>query len=168
MAAPAGNQFWKLRSEHGRDKLFETPEKLWEAACEYFQWCDDNPWIKVEQLKKPSAEYDKDGNFVKMHVIAELPTARPYTLKGLCLYCDASEQFWRTFKASSASEDFLAVIIRIEEVIYTQKFEGAAVGAFNPNLIARDLGLADKKEHSGKLSIEQITGMRVVSSDKPQ
>ena len=22
MAAPVGNQFWKLRSKHGRDKLF--------------------------------------------------------------------------------------------------------------------------------------------------
>ena len=38
MAAPKGNQFWMLRSKHGRDKLFATPEALWEAACEYFQW----------------------------------------------------------------------------------------------------------------------------------
>lgn len=42
MAAPKGNQFWMLRSKHGRDKLFATPEALWEAACEYFQWCDEN------------------------------------------------------------------------------------------------------------------------------
>ena len=41
MAAPKGNQFWMLRSKHGRDKLFATPEALWEAACEYFQWCDE-------------------------------------------------------------------------------------------------------------------------------
>lgn len=26
MAAPKGNQFWMLRSKHGRDKLFATPE----------------------------------------------------------------------------------------------------------------------------------------------
>ena len=29
MAAPKGNQFWMLRSKHGRDKLFATPEALW-------------------------------------------------------------------------------------------------------------------------------------------
>lgn len=41
-----GNQFWKRRSKHGRDKLFKTPDVLWEAACEYFQWCDDNPLLE--------------------------------------------------------------------------------------------------------------------------
>ncbi|MFC0183379.1 terminase small subunit [Pseudarcicella hirudinis] len=40
---------------------------------------------------------------------------------------------------------FLEVITRIEEIVYVQKFEGAAVGAFNANIIARDLGLADKQ-----------------------
>jgi hypothetical protein len=30
--------------------------------------------------------------------------------------------------------------------MYAQKFEGAASGAFNANIIARDLGLADKTE----------------------
>lgn len=28
MGAPKGNQFWKLRSKHGRDKLFSSPEIL--------------------------------------------------------------------------------------------------------------------------------------------
>ena len=55
MAAPKGNQFWMLRSKHGRDKLFATPEALWEAACEYFQWCDENPCLldakKVKEQK---------------------------------------------------------------------------------------------------------------------
>ena len=48
MAAPKGNQFWKLHSKHGRDTLFSTPDLMWEAACEYFQWCDDNPWRVVK------------------------------------------------------------------------------------------------------------------------
>lgn len=43
-----GNQFWKLRSKHGRDTLFSTPEKLWEAACEYFEWATDNHYQKQE------------------------------------------------------------------------------------------------------------------------
>lgn len=37
-----------------------------------------------------------------------------------------------------------------EEIIRRQKFEGAAADLFNPNIIARDLGLADKSELTGK------------------
>lgn len=43
MAAPLNNQFWKARATCGRDKLFSSPDTLWDAACEYFQWCHDNP-----------------------------------------------------------------------------------------------------------------------------
>lgn len=51
MPAPEGNQFWKLRSKHGRDKLFATPELLWEEACNYFEWCDENPIITHDVVK---------------------------------------------------------------------------------------------------------------------
>ena len=38
------------------------------------------------------------------------------------------------------------MLFRSEETIETQQFEGACVGAFNANIIARKLGLADKQE----------------------
>lgn len=135
MAAPKGNQFWKLRSKHGREKIFTTPEILWEAATEYFAWCDKHPWMRSEAVK----------GGVNSGKVVEAPVSRPYTLTGLCLYLDVSSNYFRNFKGE-ASEEFMTVITRIEEIIYTQKFEGAAVGAFNANIIARDLGLADKKE----------------------
>lgn len=135
MAAPKGNQFWKIRSKHGREKLFATPALLWEAVQEYFEWCDDHPWNKKEAVKGG----DLAGT------VMDVPTERPYTLSGLCLYLDASERYWGMFR-SSANEDFLRVITRTEEIIRTQKFEGAAVGAFNANIISRDLGLTDKQE----------------------
>ena len=138
MAAPLENQFWKQRSKHGRDKLFATPHLLWQAAEQYFQWCDENPWQRHDYVGK-----DADEVWRK--------TARPYTLSGFCLYISASESYWRQFrKQENLSEDFLSVITRIESIIDTQQFEGAAVGAFNANIIARKLGLADKAEHTGK------------------
>lgn len=132
MGAPEGNQFWKLRSRHGAHKLFETPELMWEAACEYFQWCDENP-IEVNDFRGKDAE----------EVI--LKKDRPYTLHGLCLYMDVSTGYFREFK-KDCTKDFVSVVTRIEETIYDQKFTGASVGLFNHNIIARDLGLADKKE----------------------
>jgi hypothetical protein len=144
MSAPLGNQFWKLRSKHGRDKLFETPELMWEAACEYFQWCHDNPWYKREQVKMPGKGYtDSEGEYHPPELITEIPTERPLTLTGLCLYLDCNSAYFRQFK-TTCSNDFSTIISRIEDTIYTQKFEGAAVGTFNANIIARDLGLHDK------------------------
>lgn len=116
--------------------LFASPTLLWESACEYFEWCDTNPWMKKDWVGKDATEVDR-------------PNARPYTMSGLCLFLDCSDSYFREFKSNppkGSTEDFLTVITRIEQTIYTQKFEGAVVGAFNANIIARDLGLVDKKE----------------------
>lgn len=132
MAAPVGNEFWKMRSKHGRDKLFESPDLLWEAACEYFQWCENNPLIEVDYRGKDAVQ-------------VALPKMRPFTMQGLCLYLDCNTGYFRDFKAAK-HEGFSPILTRIEETVYNQKFVGAASGFLNPNIIARDLGLADKKE----------------------
>jgi hypothetical protein len=137
MPAPKKNQFWKMRSQHGRKRLFASPKLLMEAAEEYFTWSDKNPWYKNEAIKSG----ENAGKIIKV------PTSRPYTLSGFCLYLNASESYWREFrKNENLSEGFLSIITRIEEIIRTQKFEGAAIGAFNANIIARDLGLKEKTD----------------------
>lgn len=143
MSAPVGNKFWQQRAKHGRDKLFATPELLLEAAEEYFEWCDNNPWYKNEAIK--SGELAGE--------IMKVPTARPYTLSGFWLYVEASDDWWRNFKAgldTKTDEDFLRVVKFIEHTIYTQKFEGAAVGAFNASIIQRDLGLREATDVTTK------------------
>jgi len=151
MAAPKGNRFWELRSKHGRDRLFATPALLWGAAVEYFTWCQSNPWHKVEQLKKPTTTKDSKGR-TKLHTVVEIPTERPFTYAGLCNYLGCSSNYFSDFKANIKKSDpddeqgFTEILTRIDQVMYQQKFEGAAVGAFNASIIARDLGLADKKE----------------------
>ena len=132
MAAPANNQFWKLRSKHGRDKIFETPDLLWEAACEYFEHTDERKWVKKDWVGKNADKVERESQ-------------TPYTIGGLCLYLDCSREWWTKFRAEKR-EDFLPIVTRIDEIIYTQKFEGAAVGAFNANIIARDLGLKEQSD----------------------
>lgn len=143
MSAPSGNQFWKLRSKHGRDKLFESPEAMWEAACEYFEWCEENPFKESKAMVVSNGQ--NSGSSIE---IAELPLKRPFTLMGLCLYMDCSSAYFRNFKNQERAkqEDFSSVIEKIEETIYNQKFEGAAAGFFNANIIARDLGLRDNTD----------------------
>ncbi len=136
MAAPSGNQFWKIRSNHGRKKLFETPELLWESAIEYFQWCDDNPWSSEEISQSDKGSYTKSK-----------PTQRPYSRKGWWIYIGCSESWLSEFK-KTASKDFLEVIERVEYCIDTNQWEGATVGAFNANIIARTLGLKEQTENT--------------------
>lgn len=131
MAAPKGNNFWKLRSKHGRDRIIQSPEILEEAANEYFQWCIDNPIIQKDYR-------GKDAEMVYL----EHP--RVFQKDAFALFCGLAQ--WRTIEELKAvSKDFMQVVTRIEQAIKTQKFEHAAVGMFNSNIIARDLGLADKQ-----------------------
>ncbi|MGH1520546.1 terminase small subunit [Chryseobacterium sp. JK1] len=139
MGAPKGNQFWKLRSKHGRDKIFTSPDILWEEACKYFEWNEKNPLIEVDYK-------GKDAYRVELYKI------QAFSLHGLCLFLGVNTAYFRQFKQGldknneNSENDFSTVITRIEETIYHQKFVGAAAGLLSPNIIARDLGLVDKKE----------------------
>ena len=140
MAAPKNNEFWKLRSKHGRDKIFATPEIMKDAADEYFQHQSQQQWVKTDFRGKESQ-------------MVEIPTSSPFTLTGLCIFLGVNTVYFNQFE-KECSEDFSKVIMYIREVIYTQKFEGAAVGAYNANIIARDLGLVDKKDVTEKTVVE--------------
>lgn len=139
MAAPKGNQFWKQRSSHGRKPIFSSQDQLWDAAQEYFQWVEDNPLFET-QYKQSHGE----------PIPVSIPKMRAMTEGGLCIFLDISVACWEDYKTK---EDFSEVTTRICNVIRTQKFTGAASEFFNPNIIARDLGLSDKKELDGKIGI---------------
>lgn len=139
MAAPTGNEYYKLRTKDGRDKIFKTPKNLLDVCNEYFEWCVANP------LKEQVAFHNRGeityGNLSKM---------RPFTLEGLCNYIDISID---AFNLYEKREGFIGVTKRIRQIINNQQFEGAAAGFLNPNIIARKLGLTDKSEV--KVSQEQ-------------
>lgn len=142
MTAPLGNQFWKARSKHGRDKIFKTPDQLWDAACEYFQWVEDNPLVE-----------DKVFTFQGEAFHEPVQKMRAMTIEGLCLFLHVNSEYFNKFvknidTESEEGQDFCRVITTIKETIRTQKFAGAAAEMLNPNIIARDLGLADKKDLS--------------------
>ena len=127
MAAPAGNQFWKLRSKHGRDLIFSSPTVLWEACCEYFEATERRVWTKKDWVGKDAKEVNRD-------------TTPPFTLKTLYIFLDTNAQTWSEYRKR---DGFAEICTRVENIIYAQKFEGAAVGAYNHAIIARDLGLRD-------------------------
>lgn len=132
-----GNKFWNRRSKHGRDKLFASPELMWEAACEYFKWADENPLIEYKPMNTP------DG--IEMQ---EIPKMRVYTLQALCLYMGVNTAYFRLFKNQQreGAEAYLKVISDIEDVIYNQKFEGASATLLSPSFIGKDIGLKERTD----------------------
>lgn len=137
MVAPVGNKFWLARSSHGRNPKFDNPEVLRNACYEYFEWCENNP-LYEEKLFHAQGIITKD-TVTKM---------RAMTLSGLCLFIDIDLGTWDNYRKN---QDFFRVTKEIEQIIYNQKFSGAAADLLNANIIARDLGLADKQqnEHTG-------------------
>lgn len=133
MAAPKGNRFWEARSRHGSNPKY-TPKKLWEAAIDYFNWVADNP-LREAVVYKGRVSTGKGK-----------PFQRPMTEGGFCIFADISVSTWDVYKHK---DDYQEVTSKIVEVIRNQKLEGAMVGFFKENIIARDLGLADKAEHTG-------------------
>ena len=137
MGAPKGNQYWKLRSKHGRDRIITSPEILADSADEYFQWCIDNPIFEVD--------YKSAGRELQR---VELPHPRAFKKNELARFCHLAQ--WRSIEelmeVEGLGKDFSQVITRIEGIIADQKYDYAVVGMFNSNIVARDLGLSDKKE----------------------
>ena len=135
MSAPVGNRFWEARSSHGRKPIFEAPDALWEASSEYFEWTEVNPLYE-----------DKIVTYEGVATHEPMAKMRAMTISGLCLFLDISRRTWDDYKVR---KDFIPVCERVEQVIRDQKFGGAAANLLNANIIARDLGLADRSEHTG-------------------
>lgn len=146
MAPPIGNQFWKARSKHGRDRLFASADLLWEACCEYFEWVEANPLWEMKA-------------FAYQGVVTQepVPKMRAMTLDGLCLFLDIEYETWRTWR--NEKNDYSVIVAKADKVIRDQKFAGAAADLLNANIIARDLGLAEKQEteHSGSIQINDMS-----------
>lgn len=145
--------FWKKAQPGGiTPKVYETPEALWQAACEAFDWLTNHP-LKEEQLFHYKGAI-KSSYARKM---------RPFTWQAVALLMGLH---FKGLKGYWERPEFVETMEFIEDVIRTQKFEGAASGFLNASLIARDLGLADKSELSGPnggpLQVEESSARDVI------
>lgn len=147
MGAPKGNQFWKLADPAclGRPLNFKSPKDLWDQSKEYFEECDNNPLEVSEVTTTEKGVFSK----IKLHKV-------PYTWEGLYVFLGISH-----LDDYKKKDDFSGIITHIGNVIRNQKYSGAASGLFNANIIARDLGLSDKRELNGSVEVKTITGMTI-------
>lgn len=127
-------QYWQRRPD--KTRVFATPEDLCEAAAEAFTWLHTHP-------KRKQVLFHHKGSVTRTYETLE----RPFTKNAVAMCMGISVQCLDGYRTREGFEDAMAWV---DGVIYTQKFEGAAVGTLNANFIARDLGMADRSELTGK------------------
>jgi hypothetical protein len=126
VAAPKGNQYWKLAHDWKKPKSYQ-PDELLDKAQEYAFWCEKNPLYETKVF----------GTGIRMKVAK----MRAMTIQGFCLFANIAS---KTFFEYEKEEAYCNVTARIRELFYSQKFEGASADLLNHNIIARELGLTDK------------------------
>ena len=129
MAAPLGNQYYKLRATDGAPRKYDNAEALWADCLAYFEVRSDLFWN-------------------------EQPV--PFTIGSLCIYLGITQVTWNEWRKSR--DDLTKVITRVDEIVRDQKLSGAIVGAYNANIVARDLGLADKQQHGADSGLAGLLG----------
>lgn len=124
-------RLWEKRSV-GKPPKFKSPEEMWNLAVTYFEWCEEN---QLEEAKVfcYQGEIVKDG----------AKKMRAMTQHGLCAFLNIGVSTWHDY---CNKPEYSEVTGAISDIMYEQKFSGAAAGLLSSNIIARDLGLTDKQE----------------------
>lgn len=134
-----GNKIWRLRKSHNqKPRAFDSPESLWQAACSYFEWVENNP-ILEERI------FCQQGEIIRDYI----SKPRAMTIAAMSLHmgiCRRTLEFYRK------RDEFVDVVSAIDDVLWSQKFELAAADQMNAMIVARELGLKDSAshEHTGK------------------
>lgn len=149
MPAPKGNQFWKLVKTPGREPLYTEPQKLWDDCMEYVQWCEDNP-LEEEKV------FHNAGKITK----AKLCKMRAMTQEGLCLYLGMTRETWTQY---GRKEGFSDIVQSVNNLLYAEKFSGAAADLLNANIISRELGLKDRQQIEMKEDITQLSDEELIA-----
>jgi hypothetical protein len=129
-------QLWEISNPFGAPRKFDTAEELWEACLGYFEWVKENPLLEGKVFN------GKNG-IVK----TEMDKMRAMTIGGMCVFINVDEVTWRKWRKERP--ELSSIIKKVENIIFEQKFTGAAADLLNSNIIARDLGLSDKKTLEG-------------------
>ena len=121
----------------GRDKNIESPEVLWEHFLRYKTWTKSNPRLKEDYV-------GKDADRVMRHL------ERPLTFVGFEVYlrnqaviCDLGD--YKSNKDNRYTE-YATIIRACESEISQDLIDGALVGQYAQNIVARLQGLVDKQE----------------------
>lgn len=151
-----GNRYWALRKKNlgGSPRRFNSPAELATAIDSYFEWMEENP---IHELKS----WQNMG----LPVGLEVPKMRAMGIASLCLHIGISRKSLSNYE--KRGDEYEEIIQTARDIIFTQKFEGAAADQLNSNVIIRDLGLKERTDvTSGGDSVDTIVRKVIDDSEK--
>lgn len=143
----------------GRPARFEKPEALLECFCEYVEFQRQHPWEVFNQQRGKRSGSEFKGEQRQLLRV-------PCTLQGFIAFTGTGYR-WEDFKRhySKKSEQFSTVITRIENFVQADQLEGAIIGEFKENIVARLNGIKDGQDITAKAEVEW-TGVRTKEEAK--
>lgn len=134
------NTLWhssKLPKFYENEARYESdPEILWKEALKYFEFVDNNPFIKQDFVRGG----DMAGNTV------DIEQKRPYTLQGLTIFLGIRTIVLDRWSKSKKDPMMMELAKYIMKIVENNKLEGGMTGTFVPSIVIRDLGLSEKIE----------------------
>ena len=125
----------------GRPKNIKSPEILWKHFEDYKKDCKENQKRKENFF---SPKQDKEISITR---------ERPLSWEGFeCwLFDNGIVANIERYKANKdgAYEEFRNILRAIDRKIFEDQYSGASVGIYQQNIVARRLGLVDKREDTG-------------------
>ena len=115
-----------------------SPEDLAEEFKKYITDLDENQ-IEVETNYRYQTSNDERRQQRRTQKYARPPKILDFVTRWLGM----THQWWYSLPHGKRGADYEAVIERITQYCYDTKFDGAVVGLYNANIIARDLGLKE-------------------------
>lgn len=133
----------------GRPQEFESPQDFWNRSVEYINNVLNTPLYKSEQIKMPGKEWqDDEGNIHKPERVLNLPVAQAMTWEDLAVHLKVTSRTLRNYQTDEKHKEFFPIFSHVDDIMYAHNFKYSAAGLMNANLIARKLGLTDKKDYS--------------------
>lgn len=127
-----------LRSFNFSKKKYTSEE--WEAKLnEYFEFMKTQTWIKYEAIKSG----ERAGELIP------IPTRTPLTRGNLCIFAGINRDTLANYASNKEGyENHFVITKQALEIIDNNQLEGALVGAYNPNLVARLQGIKEQTDHT--------------------
>lgn len=125
----------------GRPRRFAKPSQMLKAFEEYVEDRKSRA-IEISEDEESSNSNGFSSDHSKVRKISH-----PLSIRDFCVHLGMTYSWWRNLP-----DEFLTVKEAISDFIFGYQLKGAESGMFNANIVARELGLADKTDTSVKIA----------------
>ena len=139
--------FVPFNAKFGRPPKY-TPRELLTKFQEYIEDREGRPIIVKKETSGFSGSNDTGSTTTE-------PIPQLLSITDFCVHLGTSLRWW-----GELPEDFSVVKDYIRAYIETYQLKGASAGIFNANIVARLLGLADKREVSAGDGIQIVVNSK--------